>query len=157
MANTSSWSFPNILNPVRNRVNIAEDSTSIVNRARLLLLTDPTELYDNPTFGVGLKKYLWNYNTENTKAMIKDNIKEQLRVYEPSVDADKTTFSDGLLFTESDSTNSATSMQEDKNTLKMTVWMESIYGDKISIDLNDVQKSIDSVNSMYTEITTRTV
>ena len=57
MANTSSISFPNMFDVTGNCVSVVEDSQSIVNRTRLLMLTEPTELYMNPDFGVGLKKY----------------------------------------------------------------------------------------------------
>ena len=62
---------------------------SIVNRSKLLILTEPTELYNNPDFGVGLKRHLFQYNNENQKAIIRDRIVEQLRLHEPCVDPDK--------------------------------------------------------------------
>lgn len=146
MPNTTSWSFPNMLDPVRNAVNIAEDSNSIVNRTRLLILTEPTELYNSPNQGVGLKRYLWQYNTENTKARIQDRIKEQLRIHEPSVDAEETSFSDGLLFTGSTDPIEST---QDFNRLKFTVGVQTIYGDSLDIELDDLQAVIDNANTSY--------
>lgn len=74
----------------RNKVGVLSDNESIVNRSRLLILTEPTELYHNPNFGVGLKRHLWHYNTENEKAILKDRIVEQLRLHEPCCAPDKT-------------------------------------------------------------------
>lgn len=147
MAHTSSWSFPNLLDPVRNHVAVLDDDTSVVNRTRLLMLTDPTELYNEPNFGVGLKKYLWRYNNENTKAILKNNIKDQLELFEPSVYSDQTQFEDGLLFTGT----SSPSIIEDDNHLKMTVGLHTVYGDQLMVELNDAwYNMLDRTDRTYT-------
>ena len=130
---TTSWSFPNMFDVTKNSVSVMEGNRSIVNRTRLLILTDPTEVYNEPTFGVGLKKYLWQYNTKNTKAIIQDKIKDQLREYEPCVDADKTSFADGLLFT---GNGNADATAQEYNQLKMTVGLSTIYEDKLNVVVN---------------------
>lgn len=127
---TNSIAFPNMINVAGNRVSVKSGQSSVVNRVRLLMLTDPTELYNEPTFGVGLKRYLWQYNTPNTTAMIQNRIREQVRLYEPCVDADKTSFADGLIFSQEDA-------QALYNELKMTVGLHTVYGDELSITLND--------------------
>lgn len=148
--NTNSLSWPNLFDVSRNCVAVKNDNSSIVSRTRLLILSDPTELYNDPSFGVGLKKYLWQYNTENTKAIIKDRIVEQLREREPSVIPDKTMFSDELIYTGSPTDGNAM----EYNQLKMTVQLTTAYEDVISVELNsnDLQKRIDAaqeVNSSY--------
>lgn len=132
MAHTNSIAFPNMLDPARNKVSTLEDNASIVNRTKLLILTNPTELYNSPTFGVGLKRYLWQYNTDNVKAMIQDRIKLQLAEHEPCVDAESTQFSDGLLFTGNNDSTAASF-----NQLNMTVAVQTVYKDTLSIDLSD--------------------
>jgi len=132
MAITNSLSFPNMFDLARNRVGILEDNISIVNRTRLLILTEPTELYNEPNFGVGLKRHLWQYNTPNEKAIIRDRITAQLAIQEPSVDAQKTSFSDGLLYTG----NADELTTQEFNTLKMTVGLSTVYGDNLNVDLN---------------------
>lgn len=134
--NTNSFAFPKMLDVTRNRVATYEGNRSIVNRTKLLILTNPTELYNSPTFGVGLKRYLWQYNTPNTKAIIQDRIKEQLREHEPYVDADMTSFSDGLVFT-GDAT--AEFDPADYNRLKMTVGLSTIYKDELNVAI-DLEK-----------------
>lgn len=129
---TNSLAFPNMFDIARNSVATYEGNRSIVNRTRLLILTEPTELYNSPTFGVGLKRYLWQYNTTNTKAIIQDRIKNQLREHEPCVVADKTSFSDGLLFTGS---TDETGPYADTNKLDMTVGLQSIYEDDSNMKL----------------------
>lgn len=134
MAHTTSIAFPNLFDVARNRVATLEDNASIVNRSRLLFLTEPTELYNEPMFGLGLKRYLWQYNTDNVKALIQDKIVRQLDLYEPYAVADQTQFSDGLLFTgSSDSLN----LIQDYNRLKMTVDIQTTYSDTASISFNN--------------------
>ena len=134
MAHTTSIAFPNLFDVARNRVATLEDNASIVNRSRLLFLTEPTELYNEPMFGLGLKRYLWQYNTDNVKALIQDKIVRQLDLYEPYAVADQTQFSDGLLFTgSSDSLN----LIQDYNRLKMTVAIQTTYSDTASISFNN--------------------
>lgn len=141
MDDTTSLSFPVMFDIARNMVAVKQGNESIVNRTKLLILTNPTELYNNPTFGVGLKRYLWQYNTPNTKAIIKERIKEQLREHEPCVDADKTQYADGLLFTEPDQESNAIL---DANRLKMTVGLQTIYRDtvNVTVDLQEEQQKI---------------
>ena len=127
---TSSLAFPNMFSVTHNVVNVLEDDVSVVNRCRLLFLTDPTALYNSPEFGVGLKRYLWQYNTENTKAIIKDRMKDQLDQFEPSVIAEDTTFGDGLL--------DSTDRHIDNRTLEMTVGLRTTYGNIVSVDTNSM-------------------
>lgn len=139
---TNSISFPNMFDPVRNRVAVKTDNASVVNRTRLLMLTEPTELYNEPTFGVGLKRYLWQYNNDNTKALIKDKIKEQLRLFEPCVDAEATVFTDGLIF------SGSREETQNFNKLEMSVGLKTIYGDVETINLADLQEIIDRYNEV---------
>lgn len=133
MAHTDSLAFPNMFNVSSNQVAIYEDLKSVTNRTKLLILTEPTELYNNPDFGVGLKRHLWHYNTANEIALIQDRIVEQLRLHEPCSIPEKTQFSDGLLYTESDNpiTNAT-----DPNHLKMTVGVSTTFGTVENITLN---------------------
>lgn len=134
MANTNSWAWPNIFNVSQNKVSIVEDNESMTSRVRLLILSEPTSLYDNPQFGVGLKRHLFQYNTENQKAIIKDRIINSLRINEPCADADKTSFADGLLFTGGQNDQ----IYQDYNELKMTVGIVTNYQDTVQVDLNEI-------------------
>lgn len=129
---TNSLAFPNMFDVARNKVGVLEDRVSVVNRCRLLLLTEPTELYNSPDFGAGLKRYLWQYNTENTKAIMKDRIVKQLSLHEPSCEPDKTSFVDGLLFTGDESVGTA----QEYNKLKMTIGIQTIFGDEVEVDVD---------------------
>ena len=143
---TSSIAWPNMINVARNCISVYEDNRSITNRTKLLMLTDPTELYNMVDQGVGLKRYLWQYNTPNTAALVKERIKDQLRKYEPCVYSEKTSFADGLLYTgtEQDEYN-----PQRFNQLKMTVGLSTIFGDTVDIDTNDVQQRVDAGQEYY--------
>ncbi|MCD8211648.1 MAG: hypothetical protein LUC17_01300 [Oscillospiraceae bacterium] len=132
MAYTSSLSWPSMFNISQNQVSVLEDNNAIVNRDRLLILTEPTELYHQPNFGVGLKRHLWKYNTENEKAMINKRIIDQLRLHEPYVIADDTEYKDGLLFTGEES---PLSYIYEASQLNMTVAMKTTYQDTVDLQL----------------------
>ena len=131
MAETTSLSFPNMFNIATNQVNVIEDTTSVANRTRLLILTEPTELYNNPDFGVGLKRHLWKYNNESDRGLVKDRIVDQLRLHEPCVYPEKTQFSDGLRFSGNTTTNPL-----DSNTMALTVALQTVFKQEASITLN---------------------
>lgn len=134
MALTSSIAFPNMFNISTNRVATYEDLQSVTNRTRLLLLSGPNELYHNSDFGVGLKSYLWQYNSVNTRAIIEKNIQDQLALHEPCVDASQTIFSDGLQYTQDPLTGQSTVVPG--NELDLTVAVTTIFGSKANVDLN---------------------
>lgn len=127
--NTCSINFPSMFDVARNRTGVATDSASIVSRVKLLLTTEPTELYMNPTYGVGLKRYLFQYNNDNIVAEMRDRIVEQLRIWEPCVDPDKTTLTRGL-----DYTGEGNELQTG-NVLNLTLTVYSIYGEALEINL----------------------
>lgn len=132
MAHTTSLSFPSMFDVARNRVATKEDSDSVTNRTRLLILSEPTSLYNNPKFGVGLKRHLFKYNNANEKAIIKDRIIAQLKINEPYVDASKTQFADGLMFTGSSEEITA----QDYQKLKLTCSVSCKFGGTEEVELN---------------------
>lgn len=134
MAHTSSLAWPNMFDVATNKVVVKEDEASVVNRTKLLMLTEPTEVYNETEQGVGLKRHLWKYNTENEMAIIQDRIINQLREYEPSVVADRTNFAKGLKFTEP---NNDVKVAQEYNKLKMTVSLEMVFGGTADINLSD--------------------
>ena len=113
----TAFSFPNIFDVARSKVNIYTNTRAIVNRVKLLMLTEPTELHMVPNFGLGLRKYMFTYNNDNTIALIRDKLIEQLRLWEPSVIPEETKVERGLQYTGGDTEESAV----DINHLKLTV------------------------------------
>ena len=135
MAETTSLAFPNMFSIATNQVSVIENTTSVANRTRLLILSEPTELYNNPDFGVGLKRHLWKYNNEAEKGLVKDRITEQLRLHEPCVYPEETQFFDGLLFT-GGNTDTASNL----NTLALTVALKTTFKEEARVELNSENK-----------------
>lgn len=133
--NTSSIGFPNLFDVSRNRVATMTDNASVASRVKLLLMTEPTELYMNPTYGVGLKRFMFQYNNDNVLAQIKDRLIEQLRLWEPCVDAEKTSVVRGLAYSGDGQVRSAT----EDNRLNITVTVYTIYGTQLDITVNGDQ------------------
>lgn len=132
MAMTNSIAFPNMFDVARNKVAILEDEASVVNRTKLLFLTEPTELYNNLNQGVGLRQHLWKYNNDNVVAMIKDKMIEQLRLHEPCVLPDQTQFSDSLISEKPEPVEHF----NDANRLKMTVGLQTTFGNIAEVSIN---------------------
>lgn len=139
---TSSIAFPRMFDVARNRVAVLEDNQSIVNRTKLLILTEPTELYNNPDFGVGLKRNLWQYNTDNQRAIVKARIYDQLLLHEPCVDTDQTQMVDGLLFTGDDNMSS-----QEYNKMKLTAMLITTFGDQVQVDFKASRDSLFGINT----------
>lgn len=127
--NTSSLNFPHMINVSQNNVGVATDAASIESRVGLLIRTEPTELFMNPEFGVGLKKFMWQYNSENTRALIKQRIQQKIAQFEPCVDATKIKFVDK----EYDPNSVQVINENDK--VHITVILPTVYGDEISITI----------------------
>ena len=128
----SSMSWPNMFDVARNKVNVYTNMKSITNRVKLLILTEPTELYMTPNFGVGLRKYMFTYNNDNTIAMIKDALIDQLRIWEPRVVAEKTIVTRGRNIASIES-----NISDHMNKLELTVKLTTIYGNEISVEVNE--------------------
>ena len=131
---TSSIGFPNMFNVVQNKVSVLYDNAAVANRSKCLLLTDPTEVYNVPDQGVGLKRYLWQYNNDNTRQMLKDRVVAQLRLHEPQCNPDGTQFKDGNMFTGSTSD----SIDQHYNKLEMTIAIETKFGGTVTIDADKI-------------------
>lgn len=129
---TNSIPMPNMFNVAQNQVAIISDENSVVNRCKLLILTEPTEIYNEPNQGVGLKRHLFKYNNENEKAIIKDRIVEQLRIHEPQCSPDDTQFSDGLLFTGTPGDE----VTQKYNRLDMTIAIKTLFGATVNLSFD---------------------
>lgn len=129
----SSFSYPNMFDVARSKVNLYTDARSITNRVKLLLLTDPTEMHMNPTFGVGLRRYMFQYNNDNTIAMIKDKLIEQLKMWEPAVVPESTKVERGSY---SDESYHLSTEEAEKNHLKLVVTLETAYAESISFEVD---------------------
>lgn len=130
----TSWAWPNMFDVARNKVGLYSDDRSIINRVKLLMLTDPAELYMYPNYGVGLKKFMFMYANENTIALIRDKLIEQLRLWEPSVVPEETQVARGLQYSQPTNTPGAV-IEPDK--LNLTVTLRTRYGRQLDFNITD--------------------
>lgn len=119
-----------MINVAQNKVELLEDDKAVVSRVRLLMLTEPTEIYNEPNQGVGLRKHLWQYNTPIVRDRIKEETISQLRIHEPYCNPDGTQFADGNLFT---GTTQDPVIKENK--LELTVSVETSFGKTVTVEV----------------------
>lgn len=131
----TSLAWPNMFDVSRGQVNLYSNSRSITNRVKLLLLSEPTELYMEPRFGVGLRKYIFQYKKDNVVAMIQDELIEQLRLWEPGVIADETTVEKGPEYTWDPET--LESVSDRMNILDLKVTIHTIYEEVLTFEVTN--------------------
>lgn len=146
MENVTSWSWPNMFDVARGQINLYSDTRSIVNRVKLLLLTEPTELYMVPNFGVGLKKHLFKYNNDNVIAIIRDELIEQLRLWEPCVIPEETKVTRGLTYTKN-VMDGITNISEEMNDLNLTITLTTSYSQVISFGITAADLGVVELNA----------
>jgi phage baseplate assembly protein W len=76
-----SMAFPPRLGP-DGRWAFSEADDNIRESIRIILLTEPGERLMLPTFGAGLRRFLFEPNTPTTRRLIADRIEESLRLWE---------------------------------------------------------------------------
>lgn len=132
----SSMSWPNMFDVARSKVNLYSNERSLTNRIKLLILTEPTELYMVPNFGVGLKKHIFKYNNDNVIALIQDELIEQLRLWEPGVIPEETVVKRGPNHSWDPSSEWET-VSERQNVLHLQVSVVTNYGSTVTFDITN--------------------
>lgn len=131
----TSVSWPNMFDVSRGKLSLYSNSRSITNRVKLLLLSEPTELYMEPNFGVGLRKHIFKYNNDNVIALIQDELIEQLRLWEPSVIPEKTKVERGPAHSWNPSDPATVSQR--MNTLDLKITIYTIYDEELSFSVTN--------------------
>ena len=89
-----------------------------------------------PNFGVGLKKHMFKYNSDNVIALIQDELIEQLRLWEPCVVADKTIIERGP--NHDWDLSRVGSIASRMNILDLRVTLQTIYTRTLSFNVSNV-------------------
>lgn len=131
----TSIAWPNIFDVSRSKVSLYSNEKSLTNRIKLLLLTEPTELYMEPNFGVGLRKHMFKYNNDNVIAIIQDDLIEQLRLWEPGVIAEDTKVERGPKYSWDPTNPEAVSKRMNVLDLKITV--HTIYEQYLELNITN--------------------
>lgn len=131
----TSISWPNMFDVARSKVNLYSNEKSLTNRIKLLLLTEPTELYMEPNFGVGLKKHLFKYNNDNVIALIQDELIEQLALWEPGVIPEDTKVERGPAYTWDP--DKWESVSDKMNVLDLQITVQTIYARTLTFGITN--------------------
>jgi phage baseplate assembly protein W len=70
------------------RLAWSEGETNVRESIRVILLTEPGERLMRAEYGCGLRAFLFEPNTETTRALIRDRIAQSIRRWEPRVTLD---------------------------------------------------------------------
>lgn len=131
----TSFSWPNMFDVSRSKVALYSNSQSLTNRIKLLLLSEPTELFMEPNFGVGLRKHMFKYNNDNVIALIQDELIEQLRLWEPGVIPEQTTVERGAAY--SWDPYNLESVADRMNVLDLKITVHTIYNEELSFHISN--------------------
>ena len=78
------WGFPIQPNDLGG-LPLAEGPDKVLESIRLILDTEPGERVMRPTFGCGLRRYLMTPNSAATRTLIKADVEQALREFEPRI------------------------------------------------------------------------
>jgi phage baseplate assembly protein W len=73
------------------RLAWSEDETNVRESIRIILLTEPGERLMREEFGCGLRRFLFEPNTVTTRALIREQIMNSIKVWEPRVNVEDVT------------------------------------------------------------------
>lgn len=82
----TSISYPYTFNTSNKKVNISESATSVGECLSLLLTTAKGELLGEPNYGTHLFEYLYEKNNAVLEELVKTDIVDNVRIYEPRID-----------------------------------------------------------------------
>ena len=93
MASGLAPKLPLVFDNVFGPYGLITDFSSLAKQnLKMLILTSPGERMMDTDFGVGLKKYLFEQNTQSTYSEIDSNIRQQVQRYLPYIGIDRIDF-----------------------------------------------------------------
>ena len=92
--------LPLTKDPANGFLNNHTEVSAIIQDLKMLLLTSPGERVMDPSFGVGMRRYLFEQNNKTTHSSIKAKILRQTKEYLPIIEIQDISFD-----TEEDSSN----------------------------------------------------
>lgn len=78
-----SINFPNMLS--HSSTNTIEDKKATLNNLKLLCASGQGELFGDPFYGPGIKKYMYSQNSKLLKDVITDELYTQINVFMPQL------------------------------------------------------------------------
>jgi phage baseplate assembly protein W len=82
MAQGLGVNIPLVVDAVDGAYRLLDDVKDVVRQnLKMLILTSPGERIQIPTFGVGIRRYLFENMTSRTRVQIEQKIREQVRIF----------------------------------------------------------------------------
>ena len=91
------WAFPPAFNLELGTVETVSDEEDIKQSLRIIIETIPGERVMFPTFGCGIRRYVFESNDPTHRSMLKDSISDALLYNEPRIKLDKIDLTDDTL------------------------------------------------------------
>ena len=80
----SSIAFPTIFN--RTTVNLVEDYDATLQNLKMLLWSEKNELFGDPYYGTGFKRYLYDQNDVVLQDILIDDIYSTIKLFMPQIE-----------------------------------------------------------------------
>ena len=121
LINRNTIVHPKCFNIVNGRTNLNKMHQSIQQSLRLIIATTKGELLGDPNFGSNLSKFIYETNCNLQWALIEDDLKSSIEIYEKRITVDEIVFS-----------------KPQENTLNITIRYELTQMD----DVNEITFSV---------------
>lgn len=79
----NSISFPKLF--TNSSTIVVKDKVATSQDLKLLLMTECGEFYDDPNFGVNIRKYMYNQNNTILAGIIEDEIYSKIKIFSPQL------------------------------------------------------------------------
>lgn len=79
------WKFPIEVDATTGRIKTSEADEDIAEAIRIILWTSKGERVMRPTFGCGIRDFVFGTTDETTLRLLESNIREAIRIWEPRV------------------------------------------------------------------------
>lgn len=80
------WKFPVQVDPATGRIRMSEYEEDIAESIRIILGTSKGERVMRPSFGCGMRDFVFGTTDDTTLRMLESSIVEAIRIWEPRVE-----------------------------------------------------------------------
>ena len=128
MINRNTIVHPKCFNIVNGRTNLNKMHQSIQQSLRLIITTTKGELLGDPNFGSNLSKFIYETNCNLQWALIEDDLKSSIEIYEKRITVDEIVFSKPQENTLNITIRYALAQMDDVNEITFSVLLPSSNG-----------------------------
>lgn len=134
MINRNTIVHPKCFNIVNGRTNLNKMHQSIQQSLRLIITTTKGELLGDPNFGSNLSKFIYETNCNLQWALIEDDLKSSIEIYEKRITVDEIVFSKPQENTLNITIRYALAQMDDVNEITFSVLLPSSNGGRDNVN-----------------------